>query len=139
MTPEQWATTRYFNETEKWGDPAKMDARLIYELERLRAYLARPIVIHCGWEERDTGYHPLGMATDCHVPGLHPMEFFIAASRFNFGGLGVYLWWNNPGLHLDVRPIKPGMERAIWGSVKAKEYVAMDYAFFVAATTVVVG
>lgn len=133
MTPEQWATIKHFKPSEKWGDPAKMDAALIYELERLRTYLAKPIIIHCGFEKRENGYHPLGMAVDCHVPGLHPMELCIAASRFAFGGIGVYLWWENPGLHLDKRIIHPGMSRAYWGSITQGDYVAMDAAFFLAA------
>lgn len=133
MTPEQWETIQFFTPNEKWGDPAKMDPNLIFELDRLRKYIARPMVIHCGWEQRDKGYHPLGMAVDCHVPHMHPMEFCIAASRFNFGGIGVYLWWNNPGLHLDKRIIHPGTERAYWGSITQGEYVPMDAAFFKAA------
>lgn len=130
MTPEQWDTIKFFTPAEKWGDPAKMDANLIFELDRLRKYLAKPIVIHCGFEPRPEGYHPLGMAVDCHVPGLHPMEFYIAATRFAFGGVGVYLWWNSPGLHLDKRIIRTGMQKSVWGSIAPKEYVALDVNFF---------
>lgn len=117
MTPEQWQTVKFFTPAESWGDPAKMDPALIFELDRLRKYIAKPVIIHCGLEQRERGYHPLGMA----------------ASRFNFGGIGVYLWWNNPGVHLDKRIIHPGMSRAYWGSIKEGEYVAMDADFFKAA------
>jgi uncharacterized protein YcbK (DUF882 family) len=133
MTPKQWDRVKHFDPTENWGDPSRMDHHLIAELDRLRAWLHRPIVIHCGYEPRDgKGQHPLGKAVDCHAEGLHPMEFCIAASRFDFGGIGVYLWWDHPGLHLDTRSRGKRKMRALWGSVKAGPdgYVPFDLAFW---------
>lgn len=131
MTPKQWGTIRFFSPHESWGDPAKMDYVLLQELVRLRAYVDRKIIIHCGYDDRPTGWHPKGRAVDLHIEGLHPMEQAIAASRFkNFSGLGVYLWWNSPGIHLDTRPLRYGEPRAVWGSTSAKVYVPFDLAFW---------
>jgi uncharacterized protein YcbK (DUF882 family) len=133
MTPTQWETVRHFDPSENWGDPSMMDCRLILELDRLRHYIGRRIVVHCGYEARDgKGFHPLGKAVDCHAVGLHPVDFYVAASRFDFGGIGLYLWWNAPGLHLDTRP-REGEFRALWGSTGPKIYVPFDRDFLTEA------
>jgi uncharacterized protein YcbK (DUF882 family) len=135
MTDREWQSIRYFKPTEKWGDPYKMDFQLVAGLDKLRQYVGRRIEIHCGYEERSTGgYHPMGRAVDLHIEGLHPMEQYIAATRFQcFKGIGVYLWWNNPGLHLDNRLIKAFETRAIWGSMEKKKYVKIDREFIIKA------
>lgn len=131
MTPQQWATIRHFHPQEKWGDPARMHYELIQELQRLRLYVDRKIIIHCGYDDRSSGWHPKGRAVDLHIEGLHPMEQFIAAGRFRgFTGLGVYLWWNHPGLHLDNRPLPFHQPRAVWGSTSQGVYVPFDTDFF---------
>lgn len=131
MTPQQWARIRHFSPTEKWGDPARMNFELLQALVRLRQYVKRRIIVHCGYDDRPTGYHPKGRAVDLHIEGLHPMEQFLAAQRFkDFSGIGVYLWWNSPGLHLDNRPLRFGEPRAIWGSTGPRQYVEFDMAFW---------
>jgi uncharacterized protein YcbK (DUF882 family) len=133
MQPSDWDHINHFDPSENWGDPSMMDSFLVHELDRLRAYIGRKIVIHCGYEARDgKGYHPKGLAVDCHASGLHPMEFYIAASRFKgFGGIGIYPWWNRPGLHLDCRQRLLGSTtpRALWGSIGPKQYVPFDTDF----------
>lgn len=137
MTPKQWEKIRHFDTSEAWGDPALMDPNLILELDSLRTYIGRRIVVHCGYEARDgKGYHPLGQAVDCHAEGLHPMEFYIAASRFSFGGIGVYLWWSSPGLHLDTRRAKRSDFRALWGSTAPRVYVPFDLDFWTKAAAI---
>jgi uncharacterized protein YcbK (DUF882 family) len=135
MTDPEWKSIKYFSPSENWGDPYKMDFKLIVGLDKLRQYVGRPIVIHCGYEKRTTGgYHPMGRAVDLHIEGLHPMEQYIAATRFQcFKGIGVYLWWDNPGLHLDNRLLKAFETRAIWGSYEPKKYVMIDRSFIINA------
>lgn len=131
MTPRQWATIRHFSPDEKWGDAGKMNYELLQELDRLRSYVGRRLIVHCGYDDRRTGWHPKGRAVDLHIEGLHPMEQYIAATRFRgFTGVGVYLWWNSPGLHLDNRPLPFHKPRAVWGSTGARIYVPFDSMFF---------
>lgn len=106
MSPQLWKSRKYFrpdSTIDNWGDPYKMDGRLIYGLDILRKFVGRPIIIHCGYEQRDKGYHPKGQAVDCHIEGMHVFDQFLAAIRFSyFKGIGIYPNWNNPGLHLDT-------------------------------------
>lgn len=130
MNIDDWNDIVFFSPSEKWGDPLKMDFNLVKTLDHLRDFLGRPIVIHCGFEPRPTGYHPQGLAVDCHAEGLHVLDFFTAVTRFGFHGIGVYPWWNNPGLHLDMRPIETGGSRSLWGSTADKSYVALSSEFY---------
>lgn len=115
---------KYFKPDEAWGDPDKMDQYLLYTLEDLREYVKRPIVIHCGYQERVTGgFHPKGLAVDLHIDGMSLWEQFESAIRFPFRGIGVYPKWNNPGLHLDMRPLSSGKPRALWACTSPGVYV----------------
>lgn len=133
MNKEQWRTIQYFNPNEAWGDPARMDYELLLLLDSLREYIGKPIYIHCGYETEghsENSYHYKGKAVDCHITGISLTDFYIAATRFHFGGIGVYPIWNNPGLHLDTRPWGQGMPRSFWGAVRPKEYVALNENYF---------
>lgn len=130
MTPEQWETIRHFNPDENFGDPSKMSYLLLLSLDNLREYIGAPIVIHCGYEDRgNDSYHCKGMAVDCHAKGLSLYDFYFASTRFSFHGIGVYPKWNNPGLHLDIRPVHRYEGRAFWGCTAPGEYVALSAQF----------
>ena len=128
MRKNDWEMIKHFTKDENWGNSEKMSLTLVYTLDRLREYIGKPIVIHCGYELRDTGgQHPLGNAVDCHCEGIHLVDFFLAASRFTeFMGIGIYLNWENPGLHLDVRAEH---KRAQWGCFTSKKYVPLNKEF----------
>uniref|UniRef100_A0A6M3LIC7 Peptidase n=1 Tax=viral metagenome TaxID=1070528 RepID=A0A6M3LIC7_9ZZZZ len=134
MTPALWKRIDYFSpddQIDNFGDPYRMDVNLIFGLDALRKYTGRAIVIHCGYEKRPTGFHPHGMAVDCHIVGLHPFDQFIAASRFEvFNGIGIYPKWHSPGLHLDTRPYEGRYEpEARWGCKGSGIYVPIDWNF----------
>jgi len=134
IASDQWKDIRHFDPSEKWGDFTRMDYKLVSELDRLRHYIGKKIVLHCGYEPRDgKGYHPKGMAVDCHAEGMRLLEFYLAASRFEFGGIGVYTWWHRPGLHLDTRELTEEKGRALWGSIAHKIYVPFDRDFIASA------
>lgn len=130
MTPALWRKVNHFKPSEKWGDPNEMNSRLIFELDAFRAYIKKPIIIHCGFERRyqNRGQHPIGTAVDCHIHGLSLIDQFIAACRFQFVGIGVYPCWNFPGLHLDMRINVP--YRQLWGSTVPRKYVKLNKEFF---------
>lgn len=109
-----WKRIKGFQKSEPWGDPDKIKPELIEALVEFRKFIGRSVVIHCGTQGTHVAgsYHGLGMAVDLHVPGMALTDQFIAASRFPaFMGIGLYPRWNNPGLHLDIRPTKI---RALW-------------------------
>ena len=124
MNLTQWNDIKYFSpEKDNFGDPFMMRPEIFYPLDRLRKYVGQPIVVHCGYEQRKTGgYHPLGLAVDIHIVDMHVVDQFIAASRFDeFNGIGVYPYWNNPGLHLDARPKERRLwPDARWGCIKGE-------------------
>jgi uncharacterized protein YcbK (DUF882 family) len=116
MIQADWDDLKHFSRKENWGDPNRMDAELVHALDDFRAYVGRPVIIHCGTQgtHTDGSVHYLGKAVDMHVHGMHAFDAFIAASRFPaFRGIGLYLEWNNPGLHLDNRDLPLGI-RALW-------------------------
>ncbi len=133
MTQKDWDELKpIFSINENWGDPFKMSIILITTLYNLRRFVNKPIHIHCGYEKRGTGgLHPRGMAVDFHIKDMHVIDQFIAASRFDeFNGIGLYSWWNNPGLHVDVRTkSQKYFEDSRWGCKSAGVYASLDYDF----------
>lgn len=108
-----------------------MSKLLIYTIQDMRNYVEkRKIYIHSGYRKGNRGYHPLAMAADLYIEGLHVIDQFLIAERFDaFNGIGVYPNWRNPGIHVDVRPYtKEGIDSR-WGCFKAGEYVKLDYEF----------
>ena len=109
MTQKDWNTIRYFKMNENWGDPFQMEKELMVKLEKLRGYIKKPIVIHCGYSvdgHSSQSYHYKGMAVDMHIVGLSLLDQYLVAELFDFWGIGVYPFWNNQGLHLDIRTDK---------------------------------
>ncbi len=72
-----------------------------------------------------TGQHPLGRAVDIvffeKTPGdVAVDEQFKFALQYPWGGIGVYPYWNAPGLHVDTRQ---GIDHiALWYQEKDKSY-----------------
>lgn len=125
-----WSSVEYFNDSENWGDYRKMNVRLIFWLDALRRSVNLPIVIHNGYEEgghKDGSQHYLGRAVDLHIEGLTPQEQVWEAMKFPFTGIGMYEFWNNPGLHLDTRVFDDGRTaRKMWKRSKAGIYLAFN-------------
>ena len=116
MTPDLYAQTRYFKNyrTEGWGEPCSMSRVLVYGADKLRELAGVPLIVHCGFEVRNSGFHPKGLAMDCHLVGVPLLQqLYLAMRIMEFTGIGVYPNWNNPGLHLDVRELN-GMPRTMW-------------------------
>jgi len=109
MTDEQWKKIKYFSPRENWGNPEKMDFSLLEKLDLLRDTIGVPIFINKAWADRakrehaPRSLHYEGKAVDCCAPKISLLEFFLFALRFDFGGIGLYPFWNRPGLHLDIR------------------------------------
>ena len=120
MTKEQWQRIEHFSPKENWGDPYKMDFRLISRLDLLREYIGVPIYIHYGTQGKHSAksYHYTDpcKATDCFCRDISLLDFYLSAEKFSFGGIGIYPYWVRPGLHLDMRDLNYPTAR--WGRVK---------------------
>ena len=128
MTDHDWACVApYFrkdSKTDKWGNPYRIDTALVYGLFELRKLVGKPVHVHCGVEERYYGYHPKGLAVDVHVEGMPLLDQYLMAERIPvFRGIGLYPWWNRPGLHLDRRPISSFEKR--WISFGKNKYLPL--------------
>ena len=105
----------------------------MFAMDALRDYVDKPITIHCGFEVRESGFHN-GFAVDFHIVGLSLLDQFLAVQRFSsFRGLGLYTWWNSPGIHADTRPMGAHEPRSLWGSVGPKKYVPVTKEFLYGA------
>lgn len=123
-----WDQLRYFNRRENWGDISEVDVRLLHCLDNVRGLLKRRIYIHCCYEMRGhspNSFHKVGMAVDFDVEGTQLSELFDLYRFFRenwfSGGVGIYPYWNNPGLHLDIRP--HGHTNPTWLKDKEGKYI----------------
>jgi len=130
MTDSLWKLVIDFNRDEKWGDPLKMQLHLIYWLDALRKYVGSPLIIHCGYEKEghvSKSQHRWGNAVDLHSDTIHYKTLLCAALLFPFAGIGIYPYWNNPGLHLDMRKLVDGEPKKIWYRDKDNLYHNIRY------------
>lgn len=91
------------------------------ELELLSTFVGKDIFVSSAFREGDKAQHGKGLAVDVICPDLPLMDFYFAASRFLFNGIGVYPGWKyagkiEGGLHLDQR--QGVSHRALWMGVK---------------------
>lgn len=109
--------------TDQWGDPTMIEHDLLLKLDTLRMLTHSPIHVTSGYRTTSSGaknsQHFYGRAADVICPGISLGEFYRAAEKVGFTGLGVYPAWRYDGkiaggLHCDVRP---GMIKARWMGV----------------------
>jgi len=114
MQEKFWVEIQHFKKTENWGDWTKVSAALIYALDQFRKYVGKSVIVHNAYSDSghsENSNHYLGLAVDIHVKGMHVLDQFIAATRFDvFNGIGIYPHWNNAGLHLDLRPYESRLD-----------------------------
>ena len=130
MIKTDWTKVKHFSPEEDWGDPDKMNPLLIYSLDALRKFSGRIIVVNNGYREGDDGEHGKGNAADVVIMGLSLLDQFLLAEKTRlFTGIGIYPFWNRPGLHLDVRELQPNEHGARWGRNAAEIYVPLNGKF----------
>lgn len=62
-------------------------------------------IVHCivlGHHSRGSK-HYVGQAVDGHFKGLNLYQSVMIGLKAGFRGIGYYTWWNNPGIHFDIR------------------------------------
>ena len=125
-----WGAVEFFNPSENWGDIDKIEPLLVYTLDEFRRFVGSPIIINNAWRRTPGSTHDSGLAADIVIRGLSVVDQFLAAERFNrWSGIGVYPFWNMPGLHVDIRPLTPTHTRPRWGRRADGAYVRLSEQF----------
>lgn len=130
---DKWSKVKHFTKKEKWNDPDKMELEYLLELSNFRSYVNKSIIIHSGFRENSRD-HKTGKCSDFHIEGETLLDQFLLISRFPyFNSIGVYPYWNRPGLHAAHRD---GVEkRALWLAIPKSptsenkgewDYIALD-------------
>ena len=128
MQDSDWDDIQFFKKSE-FSHPDKMEFHFINRLDQFRKAIGKPIIILSSYRNDPKSQHSKGIAVDVHIKGISLLCAYILACESGFfGGIGVYTGWNNPGLHLDMRP-----ERARWAcktpTGQNKEYIPLDFDF----------
>ena len=124
-----WSKVKHFKPSE-FTYPDQLDPLLIYSIDALRSAAGRPIKINSDYRPGDQGQHGIGKAVDVVISGLHVVDQFLLAEKTRlFAGIGIYPFWNRPGIHVDVRSLKPHEPAARWARNAAGVYVQMTWEF----------
>ena len=102
--------------------PHLMDVDTLLQLESMRTKEEGIIItINSDYRENNKGYHGWGKALDIVIRDalakepLPVVEQFLIAIRYvGWTGIGLYLDWNTPGIHVDTRPKTRFDRRAFW-------------------------
>lgn len=130
----KWSNLKNFQKKEWISDPSKVNIALVEMVDELTSFVKQEhgsratCVVHVAYEpsgHSENSQHYLGNAVDLHFAGVHIFDQYLAAERFNFSGLGVYPFWNSPGLHLDVRKLA-SYKGARWWKDKNDKYRDLD-------------
>jgi len=124
----------------KWKDMKgrsnlDIEASLWDLLTRIDNYCGNKLYVHRLTDKttRKTSQHYIGKAADVHIDGLHVLDQYVLAERFDVKGLGVYpkdVWTYTPGLHIDVRTTDIGKRWGYKGDNGSRIMVALGRDFF---------
>ena|SRR6266850_141312 len=106
-----WSTIRHFQRGEFVKDPDKVAWDTVLLLDEMRDVIGSPIHIHIAWDDSGhstdsshyTDSRDFATAVDLHFEGLSLLDQWLFAERFPWNGIGLYPYWDHPGLHVDLR------------------------------------
>lgn len=101
---------KYFkpdSKVDNFGEFYNIDPALLRRADELREAIGHPVFVTSGYRRGDPNAHGKGLALDLICPGVPLMEFYKAAEKLDFSGLGVYPHWKWKGtmvggLHVDI-------------------------------------
>jgi len=113
---------RHFKLSEFGAALPFLSVGLLQKLDEFRERLGRKVMISTApgalirFDKGSESQHTFGRAADIMLPDGPDLETaFGIAKAVGFTGIGVYPDWKPyPGLHLDIRKLKPGQSIAIW-------------------------
>lgn len=120
-----WSRVKHFKREEWREDPDRILWSTVLLMDEMRDAAGVPIIIHIayavhGHENNSSHYGRLASGVDFHFHGWSLLDQYLFAERFPWRGIGVYPYWQNPGLHVDLR-------------VKGREYPNCGYRWWRAA------
>lgn len=108
-----WLTVRHFTREEWPRDPDRILPAVVHLADQMREDSGWPIVVHVAWDDAGhvgdsthyTDRTEFATGFDFHFAGVPLVEQWLFAERYPWRGLGVYPYWNTPGLHCDLRTL----------------------------------
>ena len=104
-----WSKIKHFKKSEWKKDPDKVEWSVIELADEMRSAAGKPILIHVAWDDaghvQDSTHFGIATGFDFHFVGMTLLEQWLFAERFPWMGIGIYPYWNNPGLHCDLRSL----------------------------------
>lgn len=135
---QKFRKIRHFKPHE-FDAPERLDDDSLILLDEMRHEEAktRDIFIVVNADFALTGHsansrHAFGDAYDLSIKDgktrkpLPVMDQFRIASNYTWGGIGIYPFWNSPGIHVDRRPWSVFRRRATWYRNAAGEYLSIN-------------
>lgn len=122
MAHDVFASLKRFKRQE-FDHPEMMDTRVLTMLdamviEETRLKPGLKFIVHSDYRPGDPKEHGRGRAVDGHFEMhgfvLPVIEQFIMAARYQWSGIGLYPYWNYPGIHVDLMPLTLLARRRLW-------------------------
>lgn len=120
-----WDTVKHFRKEEWVKDPDRVAWDVVMLMDEMRSAIDKPIEIHVAWD--DSGHtsesshysdaREYATGVDFHIVGLSLLDQWLFVERFPWNGIGLYPYWNNPGLHCDLRRLgrdHPNLGKRWW-------------------------
>lgn len=132
-----WSRVSNFTPPEFYGQLTRLDAGVVFALQKLRDKIGRIIISPIGAQaiarERPGSWHDvtggkLSKAIDI-MPIDATLETLYEAAKTipEIGGIGLYPDWDPyPGAHIDLRERKPGGGLATWSRFKLADGSTVD-------------
>lgn len=131
-----WSLVKYFKREEWKNDPDRVAWDVVLLMDNMREAAQVPVVIHVAWDSgghvSDSSHYTnttdYAAGVDFHFVGWSLLDQWLFAERFPWNGIGVYPFWNSPGLHCDLRRLRrdhPNLGKRWWRDADGR-YRAFD-------------
>lgn len=131
-----WSKIKWFKREEWVKDPDRVLWDTVVLLDEMRGAAGWPIHINVAWDDEghaanSAHYAQPGRtasAVDFYIEGMTLVDQWLFAERFPWAGIGIYPYWEHPGLHCDLRGLgteHPHLGKRWWRD-KLGTYRAFD-------------